>query len=77
MTARARAKTLILSWFDKGRPSAELRKRFSSDVDRFFETIAARNDWRECLTTVLDDNGALYQISLITTCVPNRAVRWT
>ena len=59
MTARARAKTLILSWFDKGQPSAELRKRFSRDVDVFFETIAARNDWRECLTTVLDDKGAL------------------
>src|SRR4051794_23130098 len=52
---RARAKTLIFKWFDEGRPSAALRRRFSADVDRFFDEILKREDWAECLTTLLDD----------------------
>lgn len=52
---RARAKTLILKWFDEGRPSAGLRRRFSDDVDRFFDEIRKREDWAECLTTLLGD----------------------
>jgi hypothetical protein len=56
---RARAKTLVLKWFDQGRPNAVLRRRFSSDVDRFLDEILKREDWAECLTTLLDDARAL------------------
>jgi len=55
--ARARAKSVILAWFDKGQPSKPERQRFARDIDRFFETIAARPHWRECLSTLLDDKG--------------------
>lgn len=56
--SRARAKALILTWYDRGNPTPERRKLFSSDVDRFFDTIELRNDWRERITTLLDDSGA-------------------
>lgn len=55
---RARAKSLVLAWYDKGRPSPRARQRFSHDVDRFFEALASRNYWRECISTLLDDDGA-------------------
>lgn len=53
---RAKAKTLIMRWFDGGQPSAALRRRFSQDVDRFFDEIANRKDWSECLSTLVDDS---------------------
>ncbi len=55
--ARARAKSLILAWYDKGQPSVPARKRFARDIDRFFETIATRQHWRECRSTLLEDKG--------------------
>ena len=55
--ARARAKSLILAWFDKGQPNRVQRQRFARDVDRFFDSIAMRPHWHECLSTLLDDKG--------------------
>lgn len=55
--ARARAKSLILAWLDKRRPSKSQRQRFARDIDCFFDTIAARSHWQECLSTLLDDKG--------------------
>ncbi|MCU1500510.1 MAG: hypothetical protein JWM47_4463 [Acidimicrobiales bacterium] len=58
-TERARAKSLILAWLDKGSPKAEQRRRLARDIDRFFDTIAARTGQFECLSTLLDDKGAV------------------
>lgn len=58
-TARAQSKTLILTWFDKREPTALQRQRFAADVDRFFDALAKRANWCECLSTLLDDEGAV------------------
>jgi hypothetical protein len=55
--ARARAKSRILAWFDKRQPDQKERQRFAHDIDLFFETVAARSQWCECLSTLLDDKG--------------------
>ncbi|MEP4441891.1 MAG: hypothetical protein ABJ059_00330 [Hyphomicrobiales bacterium] len=52
-TARAHAKSLILTWFDKGEPTVLQRRRFAADVDRFFDELAKRSNWCECLSTLL------------------------
>jgi hypothetical protein len=54
---RARAKSLILAWLDKRHPARSLRTRVAADIDRFFDTIAERPHWHECLSTLLDDKG--------------------
>ena len=51
--AQARAKTLILKWFDEGPPRPEVRQRFSTAIDRFFSEIADREAWSECMYTLL------------------------
>ena len=54
--AQARAKTLILKWFDEGPPQSALRQRLSAGIDRFFSEIASREGrWSECITTLLGD----------------------
>ncbi len=54
----ARAKSLILKWFDdSGQPSG-LRGRLSSGIDRFFEEIAKRDQWSENMTVLLGDRSA-------------------
>lgn len=55
--ARARAKSMILAWFDKGKLPRPLRAGVAADIDRFFDTIAERSHWHECLSTLLDDKG--------------------
>lgn len=52
---RARAKTLILKWFDGGKAEPAARRRLSAGIDRFFEEIAKRESWFECMSTVLGD----------------------
>jgi hypothetical protein len=53
--AKARAKTLILKWFDEGFPQPERRQRLSTGIDRFFSEIANRETWSECISTLLGD----------------------
>lgn len=55
--ARAKAKTVILSWYDSGRPDPDQRRRFAADIDRFFDEIVRRTDWWECISTLLIDAG--------------------
>ena len=52
---QARAKTLILKWFDAGPPQPALRQRLSVGIDRFFSEIANRERWSECITVLLGD----------------------
>jgi len=56
--AQARAKTLILKWFDEGSPQPELRQRLSAGIDRFFSEVANRETWSECISTLLGDASA-------------------
>ncbi|THV22939.1 hypothetical protein [Peteryoungia ipomoeae] len=58
-SARVQAKSLILTWFDKREPTALQRGRFAADVDRFFDALAKRTNWCECISTLLDDKGAV------------------
>ena len=50
---RARAKAVILRWFDQGQPEQSARRRLSSGIDRFFDEIAERELWSECISTLL------------------------
>ena len=50
---RARAKAVILRWFDQGQPEQSARRRLSSGIDRFFNEIAERESWSECISTLL------------------------
>jgi|GEM_PF-3412416 len=52
----ARAKSLILQWFDESKQPAEMRAKLSSGVDRFFNEIAKRDAWSECRTVLLGDS---------------------
>lgn len=56
---RARAKARILEWFDKGRPTKLQRRDFAADIDRFFEALAYRSHWCECMSVLLDDKGTV------------------
>lgn len=51
----ARAKSLILKWFDDSGQPAEMRGKLSSGVDRFFNEIARRASWSESMTVLLGD----------------------
>lgn len=51
---RARAKSLILHWCDKRSYPATARKAVGRDIDRFFDELHLRQDWCECITTLLD-----------------------
>jgi hypothetical protein len=55
---RARAKTLILKWFDGGNSEPAVRGRLSAGIDRFFDEIAKRESWSECISTILGDESA-------------------
>ena len=54
-TERARAKSLILDWFDASAPEPMGRRRLSIGIDAFFDEIARRSTWSECLSTMLGD----------------------
>jgi hypothetical protein len=55
MQTAARAKSLILEWFDEsGQPTA-MRGKVSSGIDRFLDHIVKRDSWFECITILLDD----------------------
>ena len=49
----ARAKSLILKWFDDSDQPAAMRGKLSSGIDRFFDEIARRDTWSECMTVLL------------------------
>jgi hypothetical protein len=55
---RARAKTAILAWFDKGKPTASARSQFSADIDRFFDVLEKRSHLVDCLSTHLGEVNA-------------------
>lgn len=54
----ARAKSLVLKWFDGSGQPAEMRGKFSSGIDRFFYEIAQRDPWSESMTVLLGDPSA-------------------
>lgn len=55
---KARAKSLILKWFDEGSQPPEMRGKLASGVDRFVDEIANRDSWSECMTILLGDHSA-------------------
>lgn len=55
---RARAKSLILEWFDNSGQPAEMRGKLSSGIDRFFDETARRDSWSESMTVLLGDPSA-------------------
>jgi hypothetical protein len=55
---RARAKTIILRWFDEGYNDPPMRRKLSAGIDRFFDEIAKRELWSECITTLLGNSSA-------------------
>ncbi|HME20215.1 MAG TPA: hypothetical protein VKI44_02415 [Acetobacteraceae bacterium] len=54
-TERARAKAMVLKWFDGGAPEPRARRQLSTGIDRFFDEISKRSAWSECLSTMLGD----------------------
>lgn len=52
---KARAKSLILNWFDESSQPPEMRGKLASGVDRFIDEIAKRASWSECMTVLLGD----------------------
>ncbi len=52
---RARAKALILRWFDDDAPEPTIRRRLSTGIDCFFDEVEKRATWSECLSTMLGD----------------------
>ena len=54
----ARAKSLILKWFDDSGQPAAMRGKLSSGIDRFLDEIVRRNSWSECMTILLDNRSA-------------------
>ncbi len=55
--SRNRAKTTLLNWYDKAKPSQTERLLFSRNVDLFFKTISRREHWHESMSTLLEDGG--------------------
>ncbi|GFZ79343.1 hypothetical protein GCM10011497_04380 [Elstera cyanobacteriorum] len=55
---KARAKSLILKWFDGSSQPPEMRGKLALGVDRFVDEIAKRNSWSECMTILLGDHSA-------------------
>jgi hypothetical protein len=51
----ARAKSLILKWFDESSQPADMRGKLSSGIDRLFDEIARRDSWLESRTVLLGD----------------------
>jgi hypothetical protein len=54
----AKAKSLIMKWFDGSGQPAEMRGKLSTGVDRFLTEITARATWSETITVLLGDNSA-------------------
>lgn len=89
-TGIARGKSLILSWYDEGKPDPDRRKAFARDIDRFFSVIQEREHWRECYTTSLDaPTGCAFRASgrgwvayptgkglTVTSVLPGWAIGW-
>jgi hypothetical protein len=55
---RARAKASILKWFDHGASKPTIRRRLSTGIDAFFDEIAKRSSWSECISTLLGNENA-------------------
>lgn len=53
--AKAKAKTLILRWYDEGFEEPKSRQRLSAGIDRFFCEVSNRETWLECISTILGD----------------------
>ena len=54
----AKAKSLIMKWFDGSGQPAEMRGKLSTGVDRFLTEITGRATWSETITVLLGDNSA-------------------
>lgn len=52
---QARAKTIILNWFDEGPPEPQIRRRLSAGIDLLFIELAKRETWSECRSIILGD----------------------
>jgi hypothetical protein len=53
----ARAKSLILKWFDESSQPADMRGKLSSGIDRLFDEIARRDSWLESRTDLSATRG--------------------
>jgi hypothetical protein len=54
----ARAKSLILKWFDNSGQPADMRGKLSSGIDRLLDEIGRRDSWSESRTVLLGDHSA-------------------
>ncbi len=58
LNRKARAKSVILKWFDETGQPPKMRGKLASGVDRFVDEIANRDSWLECMTILLGDHSA-------------------